>query len=47
MISLIDQPIETWVQDFVATWKLASLSNGTDFGSGRRPEYAPLKNTGN
>jgi len=43
MTSLIGQPIETWVQYFVATGKLASLSNGTDFGVGRRPEYAALK----
>jgi hypothetical protein len=43
MTSLIGQPIETWVQYFVTTGKLASLSNGTNFGVGWRPEYAALK----
>jgi hypothetical protein len=46
MASRSGQPIETWVQDFMATGKLASLSKGTDFGGGRRTKYAPLKYKG-
>jgi len=38
MTPLIGQPIETLVQDFMAKGKLASLSNGTAFGGGRRTE---------